>query len=221
MSVLIEIKDVCASFRHICAFLATAGSPGISISPSYVISSHPPNAFFNQIGLLVGRTFFIGIPGMQIVVVHPESAQACVSLVWSNSRVPNSCEFIVPFFSYSLNWCPNLVGLHVNLYNLASRLSIVSCTHSDCIIAFHALARVGMLFCVGESCFHLHRIHSLFWLNTVVCVLQVHSLLIIFGRDIIFGGDISYVSNIGCGDNSSVFISFVFVGIYSPSIIVS
>ena len=147
--VLIDINDVCASCGQIWAFLAAAGSPGISISPSCVVSIIPPDAFFNRIGLVVRRTFFIGVPGMHSVVVHPESAHACVSRVWSNSRLPNSCGLIVSFFSVSLNWCPNLVGLHVFLYNLASRLSIISCTHFDCRIAFHALAQVGMLFLLG------------------------------------------------------------------------
>ena len=62
-------------------FLDAAGSPGISISPSGVVSSHPPDAFFNRIRFLVGRTFFNGVPEMQIVVVHPELTHACVSLV--------------------------------------------------------------------------------------------------------------------------------------------
>ena len=54
MSVLIEIKDVCASFGHICAFLATARSPGISISPSCVVSSHPLMHFSIELGCLLG-----------------------------------------------------------------------------------------------------------------------------------------------------------------------
>ena len=161
-SVSIEIKDVCASCKHICAFLAAAGSPGMSISPSCVVYSHPPDAFFNYIRFLVGRTFFNSFPGIQIVVVHPESAQACVSLVWSNSRVPNSCGLIVPCFLHSLNWCPTLVGLHFFLYNLSLWLSIVCCTLSICIIAFHVLACVGMLFCVGVVMFFIRIvfIHS-------------------------------------------------------------
>ena len=133
----------------------TDGSPGMSISPSCVVSSHPSGAFFNWIRFLVGRTFFNGVPGIQIVVVHPESKQSCVSLVWSNSRVPNSCGLIVPCFSYSLNCCPNLVGLHFFLYNFSSRLSIVCCTESVCIIAFHALVCVGMLFHVGVIMFFI------------------------------------------------------------------
>ena len=66
-SVLIEIKDVCASSGHIFAFLAAAGSTGMSIFPSCVVSSHPPDTFFNRIGFLVGRTFFNGVPGMQFL----------------------------------------------------------------------------------------------------------------------------------------------------------
>ena len=86
---------------------------------------------------------------MHSVVVHPESAHACVSRVWSNSRLPNSCGLIVSLFSVSLSWCPNLVGLHFFLYSLASRSSIISFIHFDSIILSLALARDDFLFCSG------------------------------------------------------------------------
>ena len=61
------------------AFLAAFGSPGISISPSCVVSILSPLAVLNLMGLVVGLRFFNGVPGMNTFAVHPESAHAHVS----------------------------------------------------------------------------------------------------------------------------------------------
>ena len=112
-----------------------------------------------------------------------------MSLVWSNSRVPNSCGLIVPCFSYSLNCCPNLVGLHFFLYNLLLQLSIVCCTQSVYIITFHALARVGMMFCVGVILFLicLIIIRSFGLIPLSACFKCIHISLFLAGASFLVG----------------------------------
>ena len=138
----------------------------MSICPSCVVTIHPPEASFNLIRLLVGRTFFNGVPEMQIVVVHPEYAHACVSLFRSNSSVPNSCGLIVACLLCSFNWCPTLVVFHFLLYHCLLWSFIVCCTQSICLIAFHAVALVvifpragSILFLLASSAFAFHN----FW----------------------------------------------------------
>ena len=62
------------------AFLAAACNPGISISPSWIVSSQEPLAAFNLIRFLVGLMFFSGVPGIHMVVVQPKSAHDAVEI---------------------------------------------------------------------------------------------------------------------------------------------
>ena len=103
-------------------------SPEMSILPVCVVSNQFLDAFFNLIEFLDRKIFFNGVPGMQIIFMHPESTHTCVSLVWSNNNLMKYSGSIVALPSCWFNCYPTLVGYHFFLYHLSSRLFIVCCT---------------------------------------------------------------------------------------------